>query len=368
MKQIGPKISIITACFNSEKTIEQTIQSVLHQSYGNIEYIIIDGNSTDRTMEIVNKYRNGIDIVVSEEDEGIYDAFNKGVKLATGDYINFMNSDDFFSSAFIVEEVARHLKTTFNVKMLHGNVRAFDEKSGHWHLRGELLTLADFEMGKMCPHQSVFTHKDLFAEFSYFDLKYQILSDVDFTIKCFKKYEDKIVYIPLEIAKFRLGGLSTSISYDKKLHEENASIHFQHFSSVPEYTNKRLQDYELYYANEQYRVWLEHILLNRDILSETLKGISGHVAIFGTKKNATLLYHFLKNNGMKVSCFIDNDKQMQNEQLHAKPIVSPLEVNMFNVGKVIISIERFHVAEEIKHSLQSQFPDIQVYTWYDLIS
>ena len=93
--KLNPKISIVTVCLNSEKTIERTIQSVLSQSYNNIEYIIIDGGSTYGTLDIVNKYKDKVSYVISEKDNGVYDAFNKGLKVFTGELIGFVNSDDY---------------------------------------------------------------------------------------------------------------------------------------------------------------------------------------------------------------------------------------------------------------------------------
>lgn len=363
-----PKISIITACFNSEKTIEQTIQSVLNQTYKNIEYIIIDGASTDGTMEIVDKYRERIDVIVSEKDKGVYDAFNKGIVLASGDYINFMNADDYFSTNHIVEEIANHLFGNPNILMLHGDVRAFDERTGHWHFRGEPLTLADFEKGKMCPHQSVFTHKKLLEEYQGFDLKYKILADVDFTIKCFKNYEKNICYLPLEIAYFRLGGLSNALHYEKQMHFENAVIHFNHFGSMPDYTKKIIDNFESHHFNQSYLQWLENLLLdNKSFLENITDFRSKKIAIFGTKKNATYLYHALKKESIDVTCFLDNDQKMQEQILHDKPIISPSKMNDKSISTVIISIERYSVAQTIKQQLQHQFQNIDVYIWHDLV-
>lgn len=104
------KVSVITACFNSEKTIEDTILSVLHQTYKNIEYIIIDGASTDGTLEIIQKYKDRIACVMSEKDEGIYNAMNKGIKRSSGDIIALLNSDDFYKDEFVVEKVVHEFE------------------------------------------------------------------------------------------------------------------------------------------------------------------------------------------------------------------------------------------------------------------
>ncbi|EGQ27032.1 glycosyl transferase [Sporosarcina newyorkensis 2681] len=362
MTQGGPKITVITACYNSERTIEQTIQSVLDQTYGNIEYIIVDGDSTDGTMNIVEKYRDRIDVVVSEKDRGVYDAFNKGIELATGDYINFMNADDYFSSDTIVNEIAGYLKDHRDIMMLHGDVKAFDEVSGHWHFRGGELSLVDFEKGNMCPHQSVFTHKQLFKQFGGFDLKYEILADVDFTIKCFTQCEQKVVYLPIQVANFRLGGLSNALQHEKKMHTENSIIHFDHFGSIPNYSKKVMNNYCEYYINQKYRSWLE-ILLTGKMKFDQLS--NEEVAIFGTKKNATLLYHALKNSSIDVSLFLDNDEKVQGNELHGKKIISPSEAE--GITAILISIERDQAAEIVKMQLKDQFKYMKIYTWHELI-
>ncbi len=124
--QDKPLVSIITVCLNSEKTIEQTIQSVINQTYPNIEYIIIDGKSTDRTLEIIDKYKGKISILVSESDEGIYDAMNKGLKLATGELIGIINSDDWYESD-AVETIVNSFLADRNVQVIYGNMDVYDQ-------------------------------------------------------------------------------------------------------------------------------------------------------------------------------------------------------------------------------------------------
>lgn len=113
------KVSIITVCYNSQATIENTIKSVISQTHSDIEYIIVDGKSGDNTLEIVNKYQDKIAKVISEPDQGIYDAMNKGIKVATGDIVGILNSDDYY----VDSEVVSHI------------VKAFDEKSQTWYLQ-----------------------------------------------------------------------------------------------------------------------------------------------------------------------------------------------------------------------------------------
>lgn len=362
----GPRITIITACYNAETTIEQTILSVINQTYSNLEYIIIDGASTDRTMDIVNKYKGYINVVISEPDAGIYEAFNKGVFLSTGDFINFMNADDYFATNDIVEEVANYLKDYQDTVMIHGNVKAFDEHSGHWHFRGESLTLTDFINGKMCPHQSVFTRKSLFHEMGGFDLSYRILADVDFTIKCFQKYEHQIVYLPWLIAYFRLGGISSSLVHEKKTIDENAAIHQKHFQCLPSYIENYRQNYASITINQYYVRWLESLLLGQTrIISCLSPEKQESIYIFGTKNNATLLYHNLTQHGAKVAGFLDNNQAMQGEFLHGLPITSPRDLGESIVDTIIVSIERPGTANEVKTDLVRSFPNATVFAWFD---
>ncbi|OXS77044.1 hypothetical protein B1B04_01180 [Lysinibacillus sp. KCTC 33748] len=360
----GPKISIITACYNAKNTIEQTIQSVLGQTYENIEYIIVDGASTDGTMEIVEKYQDKIDIIVSESDKGVYDAFNKGVGLATGDFINFMNADDYFSTNAIIEEIGLYLFNHSNVMLLHGNVKAIDEITGHWHYRGQSLSLRDFEKGQMCPHQSVFTRRELFNEFEGFNIAYRILADVDFTIKTFKKYEKYIEYVPIEVAHFRLGGLSSSLQHEKDMHYENAIIHFNHFGNIPDYVKFNLENFETNHINSTYRQWLESFLIGKN---DQLNISNFKIAIFGTKKNATYLYHDLKGRGGEVVCFLDNDDKMHNQLLHDIRIQSPSILNEEDIDMIVVSIERYGASQIVKKQLQQRFKHLKVCTWHELV-
>ncbi|WP_193768996.1 glycosyltransferase family 2 protein [Metasolibacillus meyeri] len=362
----GPKISIITACYNAEKTIEQTIQSVINQTYDNIEYIIVDGASTDGTMQIVKKYEEQIDIIISESDEGIYDAFNKGIKVSTGDFINFMNADDYFSTESIVQEVANHLYEKPNTLMLHGDVKAFDEFTGHWHYRGEPLIYKDFEAGKMCPHQSVFAHRKLFEEFGFFDINYKILADIDFTIKCFQKYGERIDYVPIEIALFRLGGISNALSHERKMHTEHALIRFKHFSCIPDYLKNMLLNFDTYQINQYYKRWLEISITDDSYFEEKNSFLRVQkVAIFGTKVNATYLYNMLKKMGVEVVCFIDNDIKMQNKKLHGKPIISTQNIRRKDISAIIISIEREETANMVKEQIKGKVDLVNI--WYELL-
>jgi glycosyltransferase involved in cell wall biosynthesis len=157
------KVSIITVCLNSEKTIENTIQSVLFQSYKNIEYIVIDGNSTDNTKSILGKYADFISTVVSEPDKGLYDAMNKGLKLATGDVIGILNSDDLYKDLFVVEKVMKQFDE--EVDAVYGDIVYVDKNDitrivRYWH--SGLFKRYKMKFGWMPPHPAFFVRRNVY--------------------------------------------------------------------------------------------------------------------------------------------------------------------------------------------------------------
>lgn len=194
MEKQFPLISIITVSYNAVSTIENTILSVINQTYPNIEYIIIDGGSTDGTVDIIKKYQERISFWVSEPDEGIYDAMNKGIAIATGKWINFMNSGDMFYANDTVEKVVKSLRTSIDVlygdTMLKFSWGVFERKA---------LPLCMMEKHLPFSHQSSFIKMDLMKSQLY-DLQYRICADYNFFYSSFKagkifKYKPLLVSV-----------------------------------------------------------------------------------------------------------------------------------------------------------------------------
>lgn len=331
--------SVITATFNSERYLEQTIRSVLNQTYHNIEYIIIDGGSTDRTLDIINKYRDRIAAVVSEPDEGIYDAFNKGVRLASGDVISFLNSDDYFHAPGVVEQVAAVFSARTELKVVYGNILFIDEKNDFERLFGKPLTYEDFRDGEMCPHPGMFVRKELFAAHGSFDLSYHIASDMEFAMYCFKHYEKYAQHLNRIVAVFRSGGISTNPVWQKRMLSERQRLIIQYFGQVPASMVKDV-DIDI---NGYYKVWLEHLLLQKQGISRTLKTEGIHrVAIFGTMKLALYLLEDLRLEHFEVVCFLDNNPNMQGKVISGIPVYSPdrlVDDRDLSVDAILVSIE-----------------------------
>lgn len=210
-----PQISIVTVCFNSAKTIEQTILSVINQTYSSIEYIIIDGKSTDGTVDIIEKYQDKIAYFVSEPDGGIYDAMNKGINRATGDYIYFIGSDDYLVDEEIMSVVANYLKEDRNVDILSGGVWVVDEEQGLKKQNNPKPLMSEILKGTMLPHQGMFVRTNL-MRLNMFNVEYKIAADFDFLIKCVKN-NCQIKYINDFIAYYSDQGFSTSSGIDCQL-------------------------------------------------------------------------------------------------------------------------------------------------------
>lgn len=206
-------ITIITVVFNCEKYLEETIQSVINQTYDNVEYIIIDGGSTDGTLEIIKKYDDKIDYWVSEKDSGIYDAMNKGIAVATGEWINFMNAGDSFYDNSILEKffLQNDLK---NVGILYGNHAVKNETNS------EIVEVdvKNYNWKRNIPfcHQSLFVKRELLKN-NLFDLQLKIAADYDQFLRL-KSKNLEILHLPLVVSTYLDGGIS-SISREKLIRE-----------------------------------------------------------------------------------------------------------------------------------------------------
>lgn len=204
------KISIITVTYNSAATVEQTILSVINQSYKNIEYIIIDGGSSDSTLNIIDKYREKISIFVSEKDKGLYDALNKGIGMASGDVIGMLHSDDFYIDNEVIEKyAATFLKTKpdavysdlYYVDKLNTDKIVRKWKSGNY-------SPGAFINGWMPPHPTFFAKKELYLKLGTFNLQFKSAADYELMLRFIHKYQITLAYLPEYTIKMRVGGKS----------------------------------------------------------------------------------------------------------------------------------------------------------------
>lgn len=186
---LTPKFSVITVCYNAQATLEDTIQSVIAQTYHHVEYIIVDGASKDRTLSIINRYRDRITTVVSEPDKGLYDAMNKGLRLATGDYVCFLNAGDSFHEDDTLQQMVHTLRELTELPdVLYGETELVDAEGHFVRMRRlqapEHLTWRSFRHGMLVCHQAFFAKRTLAEPY---DLSYRFSADFDWCIRIMKK-------------------------------------------------------------------------------------------------------------------------------------------------------------------------------------
>lgn len=202
------KISLITVCYNAGHTIERSIRSVLAQSYKNIEFIVIDGSSTDNTMEIIHKYRHKLDFFLTEPDKGIYDAMNKGIKMATGDIIGMLNADDYLADTTILAEIADQFAGN-GARIVYGDLDYVNSEGAvvrKW--RSGKYKHGLFNWGWMPPHPAFYCKKELFDRFGFYSLEYGTAGDYEFMLRLMHKNQIDACYLEKVMVKMTVGGES----------------------------------------------------------------------------------------------------------------------------------------------------------------
>ena len=204
------KVSIITVSFNSGNTILDTIESVKKQTYEDIEYIIIDGGSTDSTLNIINSNLDVIDEFVSEPDYGLYHAMNKGIKLANGEIIGFLNSDDLYTDVNVISDVV-NIFSEFNTDASYANleiVKEFNINKVVRYWKSGSYNLNKFLYGWMPPHPTIFLKRNIFKIYGDFNLNLGSAADYEIILRFFYKHKISVRYLDKTIIKMRSGGVS----------------------------------------------------------------------------------------------------------------------------------------------------------------
>jgi glycosyltransferase len=206
------KISIITAVHNNCDTIEDTIRSVLAQKYENVEYIIVDGGSTDGTLKIIKKYRNKISRWVSERDNGIYDALNKGLKMSSGDIIGFLHADDMYPHGMVIDWVVSRILNCGTEScygdLIYVHKNNTDRKIRYWKSGPYRQGL--FKRGWMPPHPTFFVKREVFDKYGDFNTDFKIAADYEHMLRVLERNKISTHYIPEILVKMRTGGKSNN--------------------------------------------------------------------------------------------------------------------------------------------------------------
>lgn len=337
------KVSIITVVFNGAKTIEQTIKSVINQSYKDIEYIIIDGGSTDRTLDVIKKYEKYISHVVSEPDKGIYDAMNKGIRKATGDIIGIINSDDWYEENTISQVVENFL--TFEPELVYGNIN-FIQENGKIE-KSKKYSLDEIWDKMVTPHPSVFIRKDIYDKYGLFNTEYKVAADYELILRLYSK-GIKFSYIDDVLANFRIGGYSIKRSDITEIETIQVAEKYLELCPYKETLKieleKRKIDFEFrkIYGNNP-----ELIIKN---IEYKLEKWGEEVIIFGTgiwgERIATLIDKSL----LSVKYFVDNNEKKWNNKFDGKVVLNP-EILKDEKASVVIAVKNYEkeIVEQLKN-------------------
>lgn len=238
-------VTVLTPCFNSVNTIEKTLECIEKQTYQNIEYIIVDGGSTDGTLEVIGKHRASLPkqfTLISEKDHGIYDAMNKGISLAKGRLIGIVNSDDWYEEDTI-EQVVKHYQGN-SCEVIYGMQRTFLNGKE----KATFIYHHDFLPEQMITHPTCFVTKEAYQEMGVFDLKYRSAADYDLMLRFWES--KKVVFTPVQriLSNFQLGGMSSSqvgvrenatIRYERGYMTKKRYMFVTLKSKIFEYLNKK---------------------------------------------------------------------------------------------------------------------------------
>jgi glycosyltransferase involved in cell wall biosynthesis len=228
-----PKISIITINYNNAIGLEKTIQSVILQTYKNFEYLIIDGDSNDGSLEIIQKNKTAIHFSISEPDTGIYNAMNKGIKVAKGDYLLFLNSGDVFNGTTALDDFVSY--KDFGGDIVYGD---YQFEKGEKIFPDQLTPLFFFRTS--LPHQSTFFKREVFDQMGLYEEHYSIVSDRSFYIKCFLSNQFLFKHVPYSLSIYDLSGISNNPEHTKKQAIESERMFQEQYGVFYEDYNKML--------------------------------------------------------------------------------------------------------------------------------
>lgn len=354
------KISIITVCLNSEQTIEQTIQSVIGQMDCNCEYIIVDGGSADKTKEILERYKHEISTIISEPDNGLYDAMNKGIALATGEIIGIINSDDWYEPGTF--ETVRRCFQESDAEVIYGNMNQVDAEGNiRIQIPGNIERLR-YEM--VTPHPTVFVKRSLYEKYGAFHEKYTIAADYDLMLRLYTK-GIRFFYCDKVLANFRLGGCA--MQHAERCVEESLLISKQYLVYAPlkerSYYKKIIW---LIYKTFYFIKILDEVPFMLPSLLRKKLGVGNrdNIAVFGAGRWGTKVYEILVEMNIYPLFFVDNDRRRWNSRVEDIEVLSPEVLRDFE-GVLLIIVKE--VSSEIKAQIEGMGnPALYCITWDEI--
>lgn len=341
MSEKNFKVSIITVVYNGAKTIEQTILSVLEQSYKNIEYIIIDGLSTDGTQNIVKKYQDSIAYFVSEKDNGLYEAMNKGIQKATGEIVGIINSDDWYAKDAI-ESIVNYFEQ-YEVDFVYGDVTLVDQNGRERPNIKKPIDHIWFQC--IIQHPGVFVKRSIYEKYGCYNTKYKIAADYDFMLRLYSQ-NVRFEYIDKVITNFRTGGISSRLRWQAE--DEAYMISKSYINNCPHKAEAILMLEEV----RKWHYFEIEISNKKEMLSELLCQYFNQkidrISIFGTGIWGERCYDILKCCGIEIEYFVDNNPSKWNQVFHGIEVVSPVELRIRKANILIAVKEDW---DEIKQQL-----------------
>lgn len=325
------KVSIITVSYNSARTIEKTIQSVLNQTYRNIEYIVIDGESTDGTAGIIKKYEDSLSYYVSEPDAGLYDAMNKGIRRATGDIIGIINSDDWYESDAVAKVV--QCFTYKDAELVYGKACFVDEKGNLTYSRNRALDCIWYSSETVL-HPTVFVKRGVYKKYGIFNTDYKIAADYDLLLRFYAK-KVKFQYIDEIISYFRQGGISSSNYLQGN--EEGRKISLTYINQCSERSFVLEQIERNYNLTKLIPIIEKKPYCVCDFLKEQIPNIKEGVIIFGTGIWSERLRYILRIGRIPILMFVDNNMTLWNTMIDGIVIDSPEKLVNYK-GYLIIAV------------------------------
>lgn len=341
METDNPKVSIITVVYNGAKTIEDTIISVVEQSYCNIEYIIIDGQSTDGTLDIIKKYKDKINCVISEKDNGLYDAMNKGIRQATGDIIGIINSDDWYEKDSIAKVVS-YFKSN-DVDLVYGKM-FYVFSDGTKTMTGK-EPLNELEYRMVISHPTVFIKKNIYEKYGVFDTTYKLAADYDLLLR-FYHMNVKFGFVDDVIAFFRVGGSS---------YQHHKVTNTEHIHIVRKYIETCVNKSKLMEKSIEWENWsnISALLISGEkTLSELICSYFScaltEIIIWGTGYWGMRCYELLQDSDIKVTMFVDNNPAKWEQEINGIPIIDPNELRCTQ-RHILIAVRYY--TKEIKEQI-----------------
>ncbi len=350
------KISIITVVYNAVYTIERTIQSVLNQNYDELEYIVIDGGSSDGTVDVIRKYESDISYWISEPDGGIYNAMNRGIDIATGEVVAFLNSDDWYEKNAL-NCVAENFKT--DVEILAGRVIFHDENIQR--VQKVIKDPDELRIKMIYCHQGIFARKELFNRYGKFDERYKMAADYDWLLRIYNqgipiKYTDKI------LAHFSCSGASSSQNFLTHIEIKEIALSFleelekvgdMDKSETDNIRKSIFKEHDKFEKNGLFKQLLQKKQFEQAEVNNRVKDIfirerERKYSIFGCGKAGKECYDFLDQLNILPDCFWDNGESKWGTYCNGLIVKNPKEIKKSGVFVIIAST---YYEDEIKDQL-----------------